>query len=78
MSLAKRYLEAQASQTPAAKIESVRACVRTVSRSVQVTEGRVLDDETADTILRTLASAARELAALRITLSVRERRVRNG
>ncbi len=60
-------------QTPARKLESVRERVRTVARSVQVTEGRLLDFDTADDIMRALHTAARELEELTITLAVMER-----
>ncbi len=60
-------------QTPARKLESVCERVRTVTRAVQVTEGRLLDFDTADDIVRALHTAARELEELTITLAVMER-----
>ncbi len=60
-------------QTPAHKLERVRERVRTVTRAVQTTEGRLLDFDTADDIMRTLHTAARELEELTITLAVMER-----
>ncbi len=60
-------------QTPARKLERVRERVRTVTRAVQVTEGRLLDFDTADDIMRALHTAARELEELTIPLAVMER-----
>ncbi len=60
-------------QTPARKLESVRERVRTATRAVQDTEGRLLDFDTADDIMRALHTAARELEELTITLAVMER-----
>lgn len=60
-------------QTPAHKLERVRERVRTVTRAVQTTEGRLLDFDTADDICRALHTAARELEELTITLAVMER-----
>jgi hypothetical protein len=60
-------------QTPARKLERVRERVRTVTRAVQTTEGRLLDFDTADDIMRALHTAARELEELTITLAVMER-----
>jgi len=59
--------------TPAQKLERVRGRVRTVSRAVQVTEGRLLDFDTADDMMRALHTAARELEEWTITLAVMER-----
>ncbi len=61
-------------QTPARKLESVRERVRTVTRAVQVTEGRLLDFDTADDIMRALHTAARELEELTVTVAVMQRR----
>ncbi len=61
-------------QTPARKLESVRERVRTVTRAVQVTEGRLLDFDTADDIMRALHTAARELEELTLHLAVISRR----
>jgi len=48
----------------------VRERVRVVTRSVQVTEGRLLDFDTADDIMRALHTAARELEELTVTFAV--------
>ena len=61
-------------QTPARKLESVRERVRTVTRAVQVTEGRLLDFDTADDMMRALHTAARELEELTVTFAVMQRR----
>ncbi len=57
-------------QTPARKLERVRV----VTRAVQTTEGRLLDFDTADDIMRALHTAARELEELAITVAVMQRR----
>jgi hypothetical protein len=62
-------------QAPALeKLERVRGRVRTVTRAVQVTEGRLLDFNTADDIMRALHTAARELEELTLTIAVMQRR----
>jgi hypothetical protein len=61
-------------QTPAQKLERVRGRVRTVTRAVQTTEGRLLDFDTADDIMRALHTAARELEELALHLAVMQRR----
>ena len=61
-------------QTPAHKLERVRERVRVVTRAVQVTEGRLLDFDTADDCLRALHTAARELEELTLTIAVMQRR----
>ncbi len=61
-------------QTPARKLHRVRERVRGVYRAVQVTEGRLLDFDTADDIMRALHTAARELEELTVTFAVMERR----
>ena len=61
-------------QTPARKLERVRERVRVVTRSVQVTEGRLLDFDTAEDIMRALHTAARELEELTATFAVMQRR----
>ncbi len=63
-----------APQTPAHKLERVRERVRVVTRAVQVTEGRLLDFDTADDIMRALRTAARELEELAISVAVMQRR----
>ena len=60
-------------QAPAQKLERVRERVRSVARAVQTTEGRLLDFDTADDIMRALHTAARELEELTITIAVMER-----
>ncbi len=62
------------SPTPARKLERVRERVRTVTRAVQTTEGRLLDFDTADDIMRALHTAARELDELAISVAVMQRR----
>ena len=61
-------------QTPARKLEQVRERVRVVTRAVQVTEGRLLDFDTADDIMRALHTAARELEELIVTVAVMQRK----
>jgi len=61
-------------QAPAQKLERVRERVRTVTRAVQTTEGRLLDFDTADDIMRALHTAARELEELIVTVAVMQRR----
>jgi hypothetical protein len=61
-------------QTPARKLEQVRERVRTVTRAVQVTEGRLLDFDTADDIMCALHTVARELEELTLTIAVMQRR----
>ena len=60
--------------TPAHKLERVRERVRGVTRAVQVTEGRLLDFDTADDIMCALHTAVRELEELAITVAVMQRR----
>jgi len=60
--------------TPAHKLERVRERVRVVTRAVQTTEGRLLDFDTADDIMRALHTAARELEELIVTVAVMQRR----
>jgi hypothetical protein len=61
-------------QTPARKLEQVRERVRVVTRAVQTTEGRLLDFDTAEDIMRALHTAARELEELTVTVAVMQRR----
>ncbi len=61
-------------QAPARKLERVRERVRVVTRAVQVTEGRLLDFDTADDIMRALHTAARELEELTLTIAVMQRK----
>jgi len=60
--------------TPAQKLERVRERVRGVTRAVQVTEGRLLDFDTADDIMCALHTAARELEELTLTIAVMQRK----
>jgi len=69
-------LETQEAAPATAKLERARVALRTVSRDVQVTEGRLLDFETADAIQRTLNATLRELEELTLTISVMERRAK--
>jgi len=61
-------------QTPARKLERVRERVRTVTRAVQTTEGRLLDFDTAEDIMSALHTAARELEELIVTVAVMQRK----
>jgi hypothetical protein len=63
--------------TAADKLKAAHARLRTVSRDVQVTEGRLLDFETADAMQRALHATMRTLEELTITISVLERRTTN-
>ena len=75
MSLSKREFEMQRDrETPAARVERARTQIKRVARDVQVTEGRLLDYETADEMQRTLHATLRDLDALTITLAVMQRR----
>ncbi len=73
MSMTKRWAETQ-EKTPAQKLAGVRERVRIVSHAVQITEGRLLDFDTADDIMRALSTAARELEELTLTLAVMQLR----
>ena len=55
--------------------ERLKARLRNVSRDVQVTEGRLLDFETADAMQRALHATLRTLEELTLTVAVRERRL---
>jgi len=57
------------------KFERARVALHNVSRDVQVTEGRLLDFETADAMQRTLNATMRELEELTLTVAVMERRL---
>ncbi len=75
MSLSKREFEVQQErEAPAQKLERARTQIKRVARDVQVTEGRLLDYETADEMQRALQATLRDLDALTITLAVMERR----
>ncbi len=73
MSMTKRWAETQ-EKTLAQKLAGVRERVRIVSHAVQITEGRLLDFDTADDIMRALSTAARELEELTLTLAVMQLR----
>jgi hypothetical protein len=60
--------------TPAQKLQRARESVRAASRGVQVTEGRLLDFDTAEGIMRALATALREIDELAITVAVLSRK----
>ncbi len=77
MSLTKRYLEAQTENATDAVIRRARQSVKSALRNVTITEGRLLDFETADEITRALDSAARDMEALALTVAVMERRIAN-
>jgi hypothetical protein len=68
-------LETQEATPATAKLERARASLRNVSRDVQITEGRVLDYESADEMQRTLHMTMRTLEELTITVAVMERRL---
>ncbi len=72
MSMTKRWAETQ-EKTPAQKLAGVRERVRIVTHAVQVTEGRLLDFDTADDIMRALHTVARELEELTLHLAVMSR-----
>ena len=57
----------------AQKLERVRASLRTVARTVQFTEGRLLDFETADEMQRTLHASLLELEELTLAATIMER-----
>jgi hypothetical protein len=77
MSLSKREFEVQQErEAPAQKLERARTQIKRVARDVQVTEGRLLDYETADEMQRALHATLRDLDALTITLAVMQRQVR--
>ena len=75
MSLSKRYLEAQEATPATQKLERARLALRNISRDVQVTEGRLLDFETADAMQRALCATLRTLEELTLTVAVMERRL---
>jgi hypothetical protein len=68
-------LEMQEATPATAKLERARASLRNVARDVQVTEGRLLDFETADAMQRALCATLRTLEELTITVAVMERRI---
>jgi hypothetical protein len=68
-------LEMQEATPATQKLERARLALRNIARDVQVTEGRLLDFETADAIGRALHATLRTLEELTITVSVMERRL---
>ncbi len=77
MSLTKRWLDTQTDTATDAVIRRARQSVKSALRNVTITEGRLLDFETADEITRALDSAARDMEALALTVAVMERRIVN-
>ncbi len=75
MSLTKRMLETQEAVPATEKLERARVALHNVSRDVQVTEGRLLDFETADAMQRALHATLRTLEELTLTVAVMERRL---
>ncbi len=75
MSLTKRMLEMQEATPATQKLERARVALRDIVRDVQVTEGRLLDFETADAMQRALCATLRTLEELTITVAVMERRI---
>jgi len=75
MSLTKRYLETQEATPATQKLERARVALRNIARDVQVTEGRLLDFETADAMQRALHATLRTLDELTLTVAVMERRL---
>ena len=58
----------------AQRLEQVRSRLRSVSRNIDSTEGRLLDFESADEMQRALSAALRELQELTITVAVLSRK----
>ncbi len=65
-----------APETIAQKIERTRLELRRAQENVQASEGRYLDFSTAETIMRSLLSASRDLQELTIAISIIERKVK--
>ena len=79
MSFSKREFEKQRDrEAPAQQLERARTQIKRVARDVQVTEGRLLDFETADEMQRTLHATLRELEQLTLTLAVMQRQASVG
>ncbi len=77
MSLSKRYFEQQAAaSSPAQKLTRAREQVRTALYSVEASEGRLLDFDTAETITANLLAAVRTMEEVTMTVAVTERMVR--
>jgi len=68
-------LEMQEATPATAKLERARLALRNIARDVQVTEGRLLDFETADAMQRALHATLRTLEELTLTVAVMERRI---
>ncbi len=62
----------------AQKLEHARQRIRFAQRSVTASEGRLLDFETAEEIHRGERAVSRDLEELTITVTVMERKVRDG
>ena len=58
------------------RLEQVRNRLRSVSRNITISEGRLLDFDSAEDMQRTISSVMRDLEALQLTFSVMERKVR--
>jgi predicted component of type VI protein secretion system len=65
-----------APETIAQKLERTRLELRRAQENVQASEGRYLDFSTAETIMRSLLSASRDLQELTIAISIIERKVK--
>jgi hypothetical protein len=75
MSLSKRYFEQQAAASPAQKLTRAREQVRTALYSVEASEGRLLDFDTAETITANLLAAVRTMEEVTMHVTVTERMV---
>jgi hypothetical protein len=73
MSLSKRYFEQQAAVTPAQKLTRAREQVRAALYSVEASEGRLLDFDTAEAITANLLAAVRTMEEVTMTVAVSER-----
>ncbi len=63
-------------ETITQKLERTRLELRRAQENVQASEGRYLDFSTAETIMRSLLSASRDLQELTIAISIIERKVK--
>jgi hypothetical protein len=76
MSLSKRFFEQQAAATtPAQKLTRAREQVRTALYSVEASEGRLLDFDTAEAITANLLAAVRTMEEVTMHVTVTERMV---
>ena len=74
MSFSKRYFEQQAAATtPAQKLTRAREQVRAALYSVEASEGRLLDFDTAETITANLLAAVRTMEEVTMHVTVTER-----